>query len=78
MLARHAVKREVIPVAGRGEHQLARFAVEFAVNKDGRLRAVRIVRVMRRGLVIPRHLSGIDIDGHNRAGEQIVSVAAAF
>ena len=76
VLAGHAIDREEVAVARRRRHQLARLAVDHAVDQDRRLRRIPVVRVVRRGLEVPRHLAGVDVDGDERAREQVVALAA--
>ena len=78
MLAGPAIEREVIAVAARGQQHLSRpAAAEFAVHQHRRLRRVPVVRVVRRRLVEPLQLPGIDVHGHDGAGKEIVHPFAA-
>ncbi len=77
VLAGTAIEREEVAVAACGQHHPARAAAaEVALDKHRRLRGVPIVRVVRRRLVVPLHLSGVDIHGDDRAREQVVAFAA--
>ena len=71
-----AIDGEEVAVARGGRDQLARPAVDHAVDEDRRLRRVPVVRVVRRRLVVPRHLAGIDVDRDERAREEVVALAA--
>ena len=75
-LAGHAIEREEVAVARRGRNELARPAVDHAVDQDRRLRRVPVVRVVRRGLVVPGHLAGVDVERDQRAGEEVVAQAS--
>ena len=77
MFARDAIDDEEVAVARGRRDQLARPAIELAVDEHRRLRRVPVVRVVRRGLVVPRHLARIDIQGDERAGEEIVQSLSA-
>ena len=50
--------------------------LNIAIHQDGRLRGIVVVHVVRRGLEIPGHLAGVHVDRNQRAGEQVVPVAA--
>ena len=76
VLAGDAIDREEVAVARRGRHQLALLPVDDAVDEDRRLRRIPVVHVVRRGLEVPGHLAGVDVDGDQRAGEEIVPFAA--
>ena len=78
MLAGRAVEHEEVAVARRRHHQLAHPAVERHVDENRRLRRIPVVRVVRRGLVVPRHLAGIDVHREQRRREQVVAFAAAL
>ena len=76
MLAGDAIEREVIPVAGGGEHELAHPAAERRIDEHRRLRRIPVVRVVRRRLVVPLHLAGVDVDRDQRTREEVVAFAA--
>ena len=46
-------------------------------NDRGRLGRIPVVRVVRRRLVVPRHLAGVDIERNERRREEVVSLTAA-
>ena len=76
VLAGDAIERVEVAVARRGRHELARLAVDRRVDQDRRLRRIPVVRVVHRRLEVPRHLAGVDVDRDQRAGEQVVALAA--
>ena len=76
MLAGCAIQQEVVPVAARLRDHLARPPVEVAVDEDRRLRGVPVVRVVRRDLVVPRHLPGIRIQRDDGARIEVVAGTA--
>src|SRR5260370_110069 len=70
------VQDKEVSIARRLRHQLSLLAIELAVKKYRSLHSIPIVRVMWRGLEIPRQLAGIGIYRDNRFGVQIVSATA--
>ena len=76
LLAGGAVQHEEVAVAAGLRHQLARLAVDHAVEQHRRLHRVPIVHVVRRGLEIPDQLAGVRIERHDRAGVKVVALAA--
>ena len=76
MFAGEAIQREEVTVAAGLQHQLARAAVELAIDQNRRLRRIPIVSIVRRGLVIPGDLAGFDVDGDDGTRIQVVAVAA--
>ena len=51
--------------------QLARLSIEIRVKENSRLRRVPVVRIVRRRLEVPAHLSVIRIERHDRRREEI-------
>ena len=76
MLAVRAIEEHVVAVAVRLRHELPRAPIDDAVDEHRRLRRVPVVRVVRRHLVAPRHLPGVRVERHDRAGPQVVACAA--
>src|SRR5207248_214922 len=76
VLAGHAIDGEEVAVAGGRRDELAGPAVDRRIEEDRRLRRIPVVCVVRRRLEIPLHLPCVDVDGDQRAGEEIVSLAA--
>ena len=63
VLAGPAIEREVVAVAARASApSCAAAAAELAVDQHRRLRGIPVVRVVRRRLVVPLHLAGVDVD----------------
>src|SRR5205823_12035489 len=62
-------------VACRGRAELARAAADGRIDQDRRLRRVPVVRIVRRRLVVPRHLAGIHVDSYERARVEVVPLA---
>src|SRR5882724_12260334 len=76
MLAVRAVKQEIKSVAAGLREEFARLALEFGVEKNGRLHGVPIVNVMRRRLEMPDEFAGVGIERDDGAGVKIVAGAA--
>ena len=76
VLAVGAIEQHVVAVAVRLRDELARTAVDHAVDEHRRLRGVPVVRVVRRHLVAPHHLAGVRIERDDRAGPEVVAFAA--
>src|SRR5205085_5091463 len=47
-------------------------SVELRIEQDRRLHRIPIMGVVGRDLVTPRYLSRIDVQGHDRAGPEII------
>src|SRR5580704_10101947 len=75
MLSGNSIQYEEVAVARRSHDQLALLAVKLAIYQDWGLRRIVIMHVMWRGLVVPRHFSGVHVHSDQRAGEEIVFVA---
>src|SRR5262249_22655668 len=78
VLSRQAVEGKIVAVAAGLQNELSHFPVEFRIHQNRSLCRIPIVRVVWRGLVIPSHLAGIDVDRNNGTGEQVVAFAAAL
>src|SRR6516164_3571132 len=73
-LPRLPIEGEIVAISAGGQDHLARAAPpEITVDEHRRLRGIPIVRVVWRGLVVPGHLAGIDVDRNDGARVEIVA-----
>lgn len=71
MLAGQSINDKEVAVASCRQNQLARLSIPRAIDKRRRLCGIEIMRVMRRGLVIPLHLAGFDVQRNQRTCIQV-------
>ena len=76
MLAREAIEHIVIAVAVGVNTIFRCLPLNSPSTIIGVSRGIPVVRVVRDHLVVPRHLSGIDVQRDDRAGVEIVALAA--
>ena len=76
VLAGGAIEREEISIPRGDRDELSWLATNECVDEHGLLHGVPVVRIVRRKLVIPCHLSSVDVDGNERAGKQVVAWAS--
>ena len=75
MLAGNAIQDKEITIPAGIEQQLARLPLEFPIDDDRSLGRIPIVRIMRRGLEIPRQFPRIHIHSDDGGGIEVVSFA---
>src|SRR5215813_5724025 len=73
--ARYTVEDIMESVAAGHDHQLTRPPANRRIEQDRNLRGVPIMRVVRSKLEMPFQLSGVHIQGEQRAGIQIITGA---
>ena len=71
-----AIQDEEVAVAAGLSEQFAFLAVDLAVDQNRRFVGIPVVRVVRRRLEIPGHLSGVGIQRDDRLGVEVVAFAA--
>src|SRR5215471_7492950 len=78
MFSGSTVEHEKVTVSGSCYHELAYAPIKRHVDQYWRLGGIPIVSVVRGCLEIPRHLAGIDIDGDQTTGKQIVAITSTL
>ena len=76
VLAGDAIEQKEVTVAAGLRDEFAGLAVDDAIDQNGRLHGIPVMRVMRGGLEIPGHLAGVRIEGDDGAGVKVVALAA--
>src|SRR5205085_9997827 len=66
-----AIEDEKLAIPRGLREQLARLSIEIRVKENSRLRRVPVVRIVRRRLEVPAHLSVIRIERHDLRREEI-------
>ena len=75
MFAGYAIEHKEVAVAAGVKQQLAWLPLEFPIDDDWSLGRIPIVRIMRRGLEIPRQFPRIHIHSDDGGGIEVVSFA---
>ena len=70
-----AIEHEEDAVAAGLCEQFPRLPVERSVEQYGNLRRIPIVRVVRRGLEVPRHPPGVRVEGDDRRRVEVGTLA---
>ena len=76
-LARPAVEDEGEAVLGHLRDRGKRGPVAFQVDQDGRRRHVVVPQVVAHELLVPDALARAAVEGHERAGEEVVALSVA-
>ena len=63
------VEHEEVSVARRLGEQLPRLSVHFGIEQDRRFDVVPVMSIVGRRLEVPRKLSSVGVEGHDRASK---------